>query len=312
MFFDENFFNGEYRNGFYVSPLMKRTWAAEMEILSTFDSISRMYGIRYYAACGTLLGAVRHHGYIPWDDDIDLWLFREDIHKLSKIPSEAFANFGLTLYSPTMHANYQNTVYHLSNGTDINISEEFLRRFHGCPFHLGIDLIPLDYIPVNSDEEHIQDDLYTEACLLGFDWEDMKEELRMEKYADLVNRIGGFDPVGWELPQRLFVIADSLSQLYNDDKDGVVASIPFKIEEQRRRFHPDWFGEPVYLDFENMKLPAPMEYDLVLKAEIGEDYMTPKQVYTAHDYPFYKEQYNELLCLFERNSLPVPEIYKEL
>ena len=65
MQFAESFFAGEYRDGFYIAPMMKRTWAAQMEVLVRFDEICRENGLRYYIAYGTLLGAVRQGGFIP-------------------------------------------------------------------------------------------------------------------------------------------------------------------------------------------------------------------------------------------------------
>ncbi len=78
MHFDESFFEGEERNGFYISPIMKRAWAVELDILEVISKICRKYQIRWFAESGTMLGAVRHNGFIPWDDDIDISMLRPD------------------------------------------------------------------------------------------------------------------------------------------------------------------------------------------------------------------------------------------
>lgn len=55
------------------------------KLLSEFDSLCRENNIPYFATCGTLLGAARHGGFIPWDDDIDLGMMRDDIERLVQL-----------------------------------------------------------------------------------------------------------------------------------------------------------------------------------------------------------------------------------
>ena len=85
----EEFFKGEERCGYYVSPEMKKVWAVQLDLLNEFARVCKKYDIRYYAAYGTLLGAVRHNGYIPWDDDMDIIIMREDYDRFCSVaPSE--------------------------------------------------------------------------------------------------------------------------------------------------------------------------------------------------------------------------------
>ena len=69
-----DFFKEEVREDFYISAEMKRVWAVEMKVLSFVISVCKKYDIPYFADYGTLLGTVRHKGFIPWDDDIDIAL----------------------------------------------------------------------------------------------------------------------------------------------------------------------------------------------------------------------------------------------
>ena len=62
-----------------------------MEILAEFDRICKKHGLRYFADSGTLLGAVRHQGFIPWDDDIDVAMFRSDYETFKKIAAAELA-----------------------------------------------------------------------------------------------------------------------------------------------------------------------------------------------------------------------------
>ena len=85
MEFTKDFFEDEVRNGFYVPGIMKRCWAASLEILLEFDRICKKHDIAYYIDYGTLLGAKRNGGFIPWDDDIDISLNREDFNRLKEV-----------------------------------------------------------------------------------------------------------------------------------------------------------------------------------------------------------------------------------
>ncbi len=80
--FPDDFFNDEVREDFLVPEMMKRCWAAHLKILDELQALFNKYGLLYYADFGTLLGAVRHKGIIPWDDDIDISMPRADFMKL--------------------------------------------------------------------------------------------------------------------------------------------------------------------------------------------------------------------------------------
>ena len=74
----DGFLDEEIREGYLVTSDMKKVWAVELDLFAEFDRVCRKYDITYYADAGTMLGAVRHKGFIPWDDDIDVKLSREN------------------------------------------------------------------------------------------------------------------------------------------------------------------------------------------------------------------------------------------
>ena len=81
----DNFLEGEIRNSFYVESMMKKVWAAQLEVLHEIDRICKKHNITYFADWGTLLGAVRHKGFIPWDDDMDITMKRQDYIKFCEV-----------------------------------------------------------------------------------------------------------------------------------------------------------------------------------------------------------------------------------
>ena len=89
MEFDVNFFQEEERSGFLVTEKRKKVWAAGLRMLELFDTVCRKYDLKYFVYYGTLLGAVRHQGFEPWDDDIDVVMLREDYEKFQAVaPAE--------------------------------------------------------------------------------------------------------------------------------------------------------------------------------------------------------------------------------
>ncbi len=77
----DGYFEEEIREGFRVTEMMKRSWAAQIHLLKILEEFFEKIDIRYTATWGTLLGAIRHNGFIPWDDDIDINIFRKDFWK---------------------------------------------------------------------------------------------------------------------------------------------------------------------------------------------------------------------------------------
>lgn len=146
MEFLDSYFEDEVREGFYVPSLMKRAWAAQMELLEVVQNICDKHQIPLYAEWGTLLGAVRHKGRIPWDDDIDMCMLREDYEKFSKIidaelPEDCwFIDFHRTKDVNLMLGRVMNSKFHVVEG-------ELLEKYHGFPYVAGIDIFWLDSLP---------------------------------------------------------------------------------------------------------------------------------------------------------------------
>lgn len=84
----ENFYREEIRSGYKISPEMKKIWACQLNLLAELQKVCDRNGLKYWLDSGSLLGAIRHQGYIPWDDDIDVVMFRDDYDRLVKLSKE--------------------------------------------------------------------------------------------------------------------------------------------------------------------------------------------------------------------------------
>lgn len=84
---------------------MKHAWAAELEVLSEVDRICKKYNIQYYADWGTLLATVRHEGFIPWDDDLDIVMKREDYKRFLEVAPKELPE-GYSVYNYSNHDDF--------------------------------------------------------------------------------------------------------------------------------------------------------------------------------------------------------------
>ena len=136
--------------------MMKRAWAAQMEVLQVVADICKKNGLQYFADWGTLLGAVRHNGYIPWDDDLDICMLRPDLEKFLEIMYAKQTNLiCLNMYTDPdwgMHATK------VINTTRYETDRAFIKEYHGFPFSAGVDIFPIDYVPRDKVQEKKQMD----------------------------------------------------------------------------------------------------------------------------------------------------------
>lgn len=112
----------------------------ELDILSHIDEFCKKKGIKYFLGCGTLLGAVRHHGFIPWDDDIDIYMLREDYDRFIKEHSEGCDNTYrlLSIYNDPLY--YYDTARVVDSRTSIVFDGVIENPSEG----LWVDIFPLD------------------------------------------------------------------------------------------------------------------------------------------------------------------------
>lgn len=126
---------------------LKKIHCLELEILKEFDEICNKCNIPYTLAGGTLIGAIRHQGFIPWDDDIDVYVLRSDFNKIRKTFPSLLRNTNYFYQSQQTDKNYFYPFDKMRmNGT---IFEETFLSNHQIHQGVYIDIFPIDVIPDN-------------------------------------------------------------------------------------------------------------------------------------------------------------------
>lgn len=301
MIFEDKFYEDEIRNDFLIPSKMKHTWAAEMEVLEEIQRICELEHITYYADWGTLLGAVRHNGMIPWDDDIDIGMRREDYMRfLESAPKLLGPEFEVkSLYNDPEHDNVKARVI---SGRYMNFDKKYLERFHDCPYVVGIDIFPLDYIPRDSKKSQQQTELI--ELVLTLAGSIPQEPPYTHEVWELVEKIEKMTNLQVNRENRLFhelkKIVDILSAQYGSDESDELTSMIDLAGGWDYHAKKEWYDEVIMMPFETMQMPVPIGYDGILRIKYGDDYMTPRNAGSSHDYPFYKQQEQGLKAVMEK------------
>lgn len=291
--FDQSFFLGETRDDFYIEPMMKCAWAAQLEVLQVVQQICEKHNIRYFVADGTLLGAVRHKGYIPWDDDLDICMLRQDYERfLTLAPAEFTGDY--CIISPYTRLDYDLTFARICNASSVSYSAERLHAFHGFPYVAGVDILPLDTIPTSSGARDAFFELYSlvfSSCRLCQE----KPSEVMDILPDLEELCHtAIDRTG-NIFNQLCRLSDTISQSYKNENSPYLSRVALHNEE-KQLLQKNWYSDCIWMPFENIMVPVPVGYDQILTAIYG-DYMTPVRGAAAHDYPFYEQQRKEMVQL---------------
>lgn len=290
--FDEEFFQEEERDGFVISEMMKRAWAAQLEILEEIRRVCNELNIQFFADWGTMLGAVRHHGFIPWDDDLDIGMLRKDyMIFLEKAPELLSSWYELkSVYNDPTDDIVKARVI---NGRHINFAPSFLKEFHYCPYVVGIDIFPVDNIP--ADKAELDALVGSLKFLLKVESSIPEEGPYNEDVLSLMQDIERGFGVKIDYKNRLRheikKIFDMVSAYYVTDETPEVSCM-LALAADWNWYHCDrkWYDAYIEMSFENTTIPVPKGFDGILKCNYGSDYMTPKNTGSSHDYPFYKEQ----------------------
>lgn len=235
--------------------------------LLEIDRICKKHEIKYFLAGGTLLGAIRHHGFIPWDDDADVMMLREDYEKFQKVVQQELPDNIFMQIPSTEKGNYNPFTKLRINNT--MFATEFTGKF--MEMHNGIffDVLSHDRTGQHkwSQKLHLMITMLTRSIVFN-KWgnTDIKSGGSHPLFCKLVNKAKYLIP----MPLALWAQNRSLEFFKNKKTDYLYDGMGRNLK--RGAFPAKWLEEVVYVDFEGYQFPVPKEYDKYLTYLYG-DYM---------------------------------------
>ena len=291
MEFEREFFYDEVQEGFYVPGIMKRAWAAQLELLSEIDRICKKWNILYFITFGTLLGAVRHEGFIPWDDDIDIIMFRKDYEKFFQIVKDEINE---DMHIISLEGNKAEYCFPNAIGRKAILSPEKLREVHEFPYPYAVDVFFLDELSEKTEDEEIRRNIIYMFMQMVSAVQDKKEKTKL--FQTDLEEIEKMLKIHFDRTQSLegqfFRLMDKVFQEFNGEGGDKVVFFPDYLNEDIV-FSQSSFKESLDLPLYNRKFPAPKNYDEVLKDVYG-DYKKKAKAGGAHDYPIFKKYESHL------------------
>lgn len=252
---------------FVVSDKMKRVWEVELDLLEKLDKVCKKNDLRYFLIHGTLLGAVRHKGFIPWDDDLDVAMPRKDYEKLKEIAAQEF-EFPYFLQTPENDPNtYNNGHLRLRNSNTTGMETKDIG--HDSNLGIWIDILVLDDGVLDEKKRGKKQKRIRRVQYL----------LNAKTYGAEVTQFGSMKEKEWRryvLESKFYSRKKLCEKLKKEQlrySSGDSPDIVIYSEGKYRPFAKKDFENVVFLEFEGNKYPAPAGYKHWLEVVMGHDYM---------------------------------------
>lgn len=303
MEFLNSYFEDEVRDGFYIPSMVKRAWAAELKVFDEVDRICRKYGIAYFADWGTLLGAVRHQGFIPWDDDFDIVMLRKDYERFLQVAEKELPD-GFAVFNYKTHSDFWHFLARVVAKPRICFEEDHLEQFYGFPYIVGIDIFIMDYIAADLEKEEIRAKVANYVLAVA----DAIGTPAMQGTALRNNLLRVEEMCRVKIPEwksehqlkvQLYQIVENLYAMFDEKESQSIAQMmPCGLNDKNLWLPKEYFAESIRVPFEGTSIPIPVAYDAVLRRKYG-DYMHSARNLAGHDYPFFMTQRKQLEAVLD-------------
>lgn len=291
----------EIRNGYTVSALMKEVWSIQLQIAQHIIDVCNCHGLKVWADWGTLLGAVRERGFIPWDDDIDLMMMRDDYEKLLSIAASEFQSPFYFQSAYTEKNYFRGHAQVRYDGTAAVLPDDLNQTFHQGIF---VDIFVYDNIPDNKDRKwkrslrkaQIAKKILSTAYYKNFRLADPVTSVKYLLSKSICVICG---------PMNVYRFYEKQFTRYNRTESRTVACPAFDLKRiDKETKEKSWYNETVMLPFEDILIPAPQGYDKVLRNLYGDNYLTPVNNPSGHGSEVYFDthrSYTELIDDIKKN-----------
>lgn len=257
----------------------------QLEILYKIDIFCKKNNIKYFLSAGSLIGAVRHGGYIPWDDDIDIMMLRTDYDKFIQSFNGYYEY--LVVDAPELNWNYYAPYANIFDNR--TILDEGYNGHRGQNIGVKIDLFPYDNLPESDIIYKITQWIVLRLnSLLG-----LKRSLMPFKKLSIKKQIGKmlFCWLPYSIIQR-FIHTIAVSNMHSVNSDVFLRT--FDITKLMRA-PKELFDTAIYMKFENNMFPVPVGYDEFLRIRFGNYMQLPpmEQRIAHHNFKVYwKEDFS--------------------
>jgi lipopolysaccharide cholinephosphotransferase len=255
-----------------VSGTIRKLQLVELGILKKFITICEENQLCYYLCGGTLLGAIRHKGFIPWDDDIDVAMPREDYDRFYKIYKDKYHETDDKFFIDI--ADSYSVPYILITNKSIQIS--FNVAVSAAYKYAWMDVFPIDGFPKNKllGNIHIRNFLIRKILYIFSNFDDLPDQKHKWSFhkrmiAKIINKLKIHKLFNGK--QKYFNFANKILlkySMYKTDK----CCLFWGAYKYKDIFPTGWFGEGVPVKFEDITANAPCNYDSYLRQLYG-DYM---------------------------------------